>query len=455
MVALGSWISKRIAGGVLERSAEVGALYMQSILEPHVQSLANGGQLLPAEISTLDAITNNFALRQHVLSIKVWLPDGTIAYSSQKELIGRKFVANEIVPALRGEINGYLSELDDDENVFERTLSVPLYEIYAPIYRSGTGEIIAVGEFYENAERLSNELFKAAVDNWFVVGGSAIAMLLSLFALVYRGSALITRQRTTLKLRLRQQHRLHRTNERLQANVQEALRETARIDHRIQRRLGAELHDGPAQLMTFVLLRLDEIEEGLNAKPDARAAAQHVLELVRRATAEALADLRSISTGLFLPFVDGNGNLLETVSAILAAHERRTGTAVDFEALDIPPHCAPDIVQCVARVTQEALNNASKYARGSKQQVSLTFTGGRLTLSIRDDGPGMKAPQIGTDGEPHLGLQSIRYRVESVGGEVDFRSYEGAGTQVVCQMPIVEFIPEARPMSRRHSGSPM
>ncbi|MHB0954449.1 MAG: sensor histidine kinase [Allorhizobium sp.] len=436
MVALGSWINKRIADGVLQRSAEAGALYMESILEPHVQTLANGGTLTSNDIAMLDEISANFALRQHVMSLKVWLPDGTVAYSSQKELIGRKFSIKEIQPALGGEINGYLSELDADENTFERTLSIPLYEIYAPLYRSGTSEIIAVGEFYENAEQLSNELFSAVADNWLVVGGSAIGMLLILFAIVFRGSALIERQRTALKLRFRQQIRLHRTNERLQANMQEALRETARIDHRIQRRLGAEIHDGPAQLISFVLLRLDEIDAGLTGGPAGRSTAREVLSQVRRAAADALADLRSISTGLFLPVVDSSDNLTEIVGAIVAAHERRTGAFVSFHSSDVPAHAPSDVAQCVGRVTQEALNNAFKYAEGAEQQVSMTYADGILHLSIWDAGPGMRPSFSPTaDGEDHLGLQSIKYRVESLGGTVEFRPRDGVGMEVACVIP--------------------
>lgn len=436
MISLGSWISQRIADGVLRRSAEVGALYMESILEPHVQSLATHGRLSEEDIARLDVITSQVALRKHVLSVKVWLPDGTIAYSSKKELIGRKFPTTEIKPAMKGEISAFLSELEDDENVFERTFKTPLYEIYAPVYKSGTSEVIAVGEFYENAERLSNELFSAAADNWIVVGGSAVAMMLILFAIVYRGSAQIDQQNATLKLRFRQQLKLHRANERLQANVQEALRETARIDHQIQRRLGAELHDGPAQLIAFVLLRLDEIDEALIGGPGDSAEAQEVLALVRRAAAEALADLRSISTGLFLPYLDSHASVVDMINAILAAHERRTGIKVEFSAANVPERCAPDIVQCIGRVTQEALNNAAKYAGNSHQAVTMLCQDNRLTLTIRDEGPGMKPPQPNADGDGHLGLQSIKYRVESVGGKVEFVSRAGSGTHVVCDIPL-------------------
>jgi signal transduction histidine kinase len=47
--------------------------------------------------------------------------------------------------------------------------------------------------------------------------------------------------------------------------MRKALNKTARIDDLIHRRVGAELHDGPAQLMTLALVRLDEIKDILHA----------------------------------------------------------------------------------------------------------------------------------------------------------------------------------------------
>ena len=128
MISVGSWISSRIEEGVLRSSAEAGAAYMESFLEPHIQGLASGGPLPPESLAKLDEISSNLALRGHVLSVKVWLPDGTIAYSRQKDLIGRQFDPAEFEPALRGEVQGHLNALDEEENAFERSLAVSLYE---------------------------------------------------------------------------------------------------------------------------------------------------------------------------------------------------------------------------------------------------------------------------------------------------------------------------------------
>ena len=45
----------------------------------------------------------------------------------------------------------------------------PLIEVYAPLYRQGTREVLAVGEIYENAEDLDAQLSASQQQTWIVV----------------------------------------------------------------------------------------------------------------------------------------------------------------------------------------------------------------------------------------------------------------------------------------------
>ena len=436
MIMVGSWINGRITDGVLRSSAEVGGLFMASLLEPYVQELENERTLPPASIAKLDEVVANFASRRHVLSVKIWLRDGTVAYSIRRALIGQKFPTEDIQPALRGEIKGYLNALDEEENAYERTLSVPLYEIYAPLYKTGTKKIIAVGEFYENAQWLHEELYWSSIDNWLVVGGLSIGMLTILFMIVNRGSRLIARQERALRERLEEQANLHRTNEQLRARMENAMRESVRIDELIYRRIGAELHDGPAQLMAFVLLRLEDVEPALEGAAVSKHA--NTVEEIRSAASDALRDLRHIASGLFLPHLEENDDLLRVVRSIVEAHERRTGSSVVLEAAELPDNLPRGIIRCVGRVTQEALTNAYKHAGGIGQKVHISVRNNEIVLSISDRGPGIAdASQEGTHlHTDRLGVPGMRYRVESIGGSLELISQPMKGTEVVCRIPL-------------------
>jgi signal transduction histidine kinase len=63
--------------------------------------------------------------------------------------------------------------------------------------------------------------------------------------------------------------------------------------------IGKRIHDGPAQLLTYVMLRLDELEDVLrHAEGSTQPAAKQVIQDVKSATADALNDLRQISQRL-------------------------------------------------------------------------------------------------------------------------------------------------------------
>lgn len=438
MAVLGSWLNERITAGVLKSTAEAGALYLETYLEPHIQALASGSQLAEEDIAALDRISQNFASRRHILSIKIWTSDGTIAYSNLHSLIGSKFPPVEIKPALNGVIKGYLEELDEEENAFERSLRVPLYEVYAPLYRTGTSDIIAVGEIYENAKQLDAELARGTLDTWLVVGGSTFLMLGVLFLIVNRGSQTIVEQTQALESQLIEQERLHAANDELRNNVEKASREAARIDELSQRRIGAELHDGPAQLLAFILIRLDDVEAMLTKSSDPKLVEHNRAQVkdLRKAAEEAMAEIRQISKGLFLRYLDDIGSLSEAMQVIIGEHERRTATRVTLVTDDIPTTVPMDVLKCVARIVQEALANAFKHGGGNDQRVAVKRDGDTLEVIISDSGPGFpKDWNIEAGRQQRLGLVGMKYRAASIGGTLSVESPPQGGARVIFRVP--------------------
>lgn len=445
VIAVGAWVSSRVSDGVLRATSGAAALYVTNFIEPHVQSVNEREILSTEEIARLDGVSELLHTRRHVVSIKIWRPDGVIVYSNRKRLIGKQFETTAIAASLRGQIRAGMAAFDDDDSEFERSLSVPLYEIFLPLYSNQTGEIIAVAEIYEDARALLQEQASAASGAWLVVISAGLATLLVLFTIVYRGSLTIEKQRNAIKQRFREALQLHRRNDVLKSQVEEALRTTAQIDDLIHTRLGIELHDGPAQLISFVLLRLDEVEEALKGGP------AHTLTVVRElrsAVDEALKELRAIAAGLVLPNAGDTKNVVSAVQSVICAHERRTNCSVVLDATNVPKYVPPEVIRCVARVVQQALNNAYKHSGGTNQIVTLCSDGVTLRLSIRDDGRGI--PQRTSASEPHiagLGMVGMESRVRSVGGSFSINSEDGCGAEIICAIPVApgskaESVPE-------------
>jgi signal transduction histidine kinase len=327
-----------------------------------------------------------------------------------------------------------MADLDDDDSEFERSLSMPLYEIFLPLYKNETEKIIAVAEIYEDARPLLKDQAYAVGGAFLVVGSAGLCTLLVLFAIVHRGSLAIQRQRAAIKRRFREQSRLLRKNDELQLSVREALRKSVQIDDLIQSRIGADLHDGPAQLISHVLLRLDEVEGHLRDNPPP---ARTLVEELRGAAKEALTELRAISAGLFLPDIGDTGDLAQVVQSIVRAHEGRTNCKVAYRAARVPERLPREIVRCVARVVQEALNNSYRHSGAMEQSVCLSGDDSVLHLSIGDTGCGMPAEKPASRSHlAGLGIPGMASRVEALGGTFVLSSVPGSGTEVQCSIPI-------------------
>ena len=92
------------------------------------------------------------------------------------------------------------------------------------------------------------------------------------------------------------------------------------------------------------------------------------------------------------------------------------------------PDVTLPVKEALYRVSQEALNNIVKHAGATEVGVMLQEENGHLTFTITDNGLGFDtAAQF----PGHLGLKSMRERVERIGGRFQLESEPGQGTTLV------------------------
>ena len=430
MFFVGKLVSTRIESAAVQSAAEAGAHYMEAFLEPYVQEMGRDNSLSAESIQSLDRLMESRSLNQHIVSIKIWRADGTVLYSTNKAITNRKFPTDEISEALKGNVVTDLEELDQDENVFERKLNLPLYEIYAPLRDFDSRKVIAVGEFYERADSLKREINRVRQQVWIVVGTATLAMLTLLFFIVRRGDKIIQQQQVALRVRLKEQTRLRIGIAALQRKMATATQEFSRVNELTLRRIGADLHDGPAQLLTLILIRLDDLVENCSAVD------QESLETIRGAATDALREVRDLSRGLALPEIN-DLSLVEELQLVAQRHEQRTGTRVTLTLGSLPEAAPLPLKLCLYRFVQEALNNAYRHANGEGQVIQAQYVDDVLDISVRDSGPGMAADAmlIEKSGRTRLGLAGLRYRIEALGGLFSIDS-STSGTSVNAQFKL-------------------
>jgi signal transduction histidine kinase len=438
MLGLGWWVGKQIETGVINRTASEKALYVNSFIHPALENYVTGTELDPENIQKLDNLIKNSPLAQNVVSFKVWNLDGKIIYSSSQLLVGRAFtIKNELERAMQGDIVAIISDLDDEEDVPERNKWNKLLETYSPVTKSSTNQIIAVVEFYQEIDSLLDEIEKAQISSWLVLGVATLMVFLILSVFVQRASVTINHQRSELKSQVSRLTELLSQNAELHERVRQASSRSATLNERLLRRISAELHDGPAQDLGYVLLRLDGIQPQSQPNQDLSLSyGTYSIRLneIKGSLQHAMQEIRAIASGMGLPELD-TLSLEQTLTRVVRAHEQRTGTKVDFSYSGMQNQGSISVKIIVYRLVQEALNNSYRHAGGKGQRVKANCDQNELCIEISDQGPGFDIQQdFNHDG--HLGLSGIYDRVTSLGGRVQIKSIEGQGTLILAQIPL-------------------
>jgi signal transduction histidine kinase len=199
-------------------------------------------------------------------------------------------------------------------------------------------------------------------------------------------------------------------------------------------RLSRELHDGVAQLVAQLLLRLDTIKELVGADRPQEAEAE--LERLHGVADEIYEDIGESITGLRTNVRERGLNraLQDYVDVFEERHQIPTSLRTDEAADQLAPLAALQLF----RFIQEALTNVRKHAGARAATVTLTSDGpDQLRVVIADDGQGF-TPGSQRNGKARpLGLTSMRERVEALGGTLQMQSQPGSGTQVTATIPIL------------------
>jgi signal transduction histidine kinase len=226
---------------------------------------------------------------------------------------------------------------------------------------------------------------------------------------------------------------IFRVVERLQMGELARSREVVTLTAIVQERerLSRELHDGLAQLVAYVLLRLDTVRELVDTGRRKEALAE--LDHLHAAADDLYADIRESIAGLRIRVAEMG--LSAALREYLDTFEERQGLAVDLRVEGLPPVLSPLVGFQLLRIVQEALANVRKHARATHAWVALTCPEPRLLrLVIGDNGRGFD-PAAHPDGQRSFGLATMRERAASLGGALRVESRPGAGARVIVTVP--------------------
>ena len=212
------------------------------------------------------------------------------------------------------------------------------------------------------------------------------------------------------------------------ARLYEQSRALAALQER--QKLARELHDSVSQSLYGIglgartAIKMLEEDDGSNSTAVGNSLVAP-LEYVLSLATTGLAEMRALIFELRPESLEVEGvipALTRRVEALRARHEINVETTLEVE-----PDLPVAVKEVLYRFTQEALHNVVKHANAAHARVTLAAENGDVVLEVSDDGQGFN-PQDHFPG--HLGLKSMRERVEGVGGVFSLKSAPGHGTTV-------------------------
>lgn len=210
------------------------------------------------------------------------------------------------------------------------------------------------------------------------------------------------------------------------ARLYEQAQEIAAFEER--NRLARELHDSVSQALYGIALGTRTARILLDRDPTRLA---EPLEYVMSLAQAGLTEMRALIFELRPESLENEG-LVIALTKQAESVQARHGVAVTTDLGTEPPFSI-DIKEALYRIAREALHNIVKHANASHVVLNMRRDATMIHLDVRDDGKGFDPHG---DYPGHLGLHSMRERVERLGGALTIDSAPGDGTRIAVHIPL-------------------
>ena len=414
------------------------ALLLQDVLRPEDFT----EPLSPERLAELDRVMQRRLLHPPVARIKLWNPSGTLVYSDNRALIGRRYpLSEQLRRALAGEVVVESSLLDELENEAERALYEQLIEVYVPVYLPGVPEPVGVYEVYYDTALIQPIVRWVRIVVWTGVVGGFLVLYIALFGLARRASRELRRQAD-------ENARLARERERANLELQQALQFREEIIQNVSHELRTPL----TLIQGFAEVLYNRLVGELNPEQtDAVRSIRDNTVRLRRMVDLLLESQRATKPDTVKELID----LADLVAQIVEAWEpqlRQRGYFLNAKIEAQPLPVMADSAE-IWQVLDNLLDNARKFSpRGTTITVRVWREGDEARIAVRDEGIGLTPEQRervferfyqvsqGVSrryGGLGLGLALCRQIIEAHDGRIWVESQgEGQGSTFVFALPL-------------------
>lgn len=201
-----------------------------------------------------------------------------------------------------------------------------------------------------------------------------------------------------------------------------------------QNRIAKEIHDGIGQMLTGLKFSLESINL------DDREKSEQKIEYLKKLSLDIIKGVRTATFNLMPPELSDHG-IVSSLAKLTQELSKLTGKEILFyNKTDFDQRLDSLIEINIYRLTQEAINNAIKYAESSHIIVQLSHSETLLSVIIDDNGKGFDVTSVDKkrNSESGMGLLFMKERIQYINGRVFINSIPGEGTRITFNIPILK-----------------
>jgi two-component system sensor histidine kinase DegS len=198
-----------------------------------------------------------------------------------------------------------------------------------------------------------------------------------------------------------------------------------------RQRLVRQLHDGPAQSLTNLILQAEICERLFDN--DAKRARTELTNL-KTAVTGTFQKVRDFMFDLRPMMLDDLG-LVPTLKRYVDTFSEKNSVPIALTVTGNERRFTHYKEMALFRIVQDLLSNVRQHAHASRAQVLLDITEDVVRVTVEDNGSGFDVAEA-LAAKKGIGLSTLRERVEMMGGQVQIDSAPGRGTKVSLGLPL-------------------
>jgi signal transduction histidine kinase len=201
-----------------------------------------------------------------------------------------------------------------------------------------------------------------------------------------------------------------------------------------QNRIAKDVHDGIGQMLTGLKFNLESIDISDIEKTGAKI--EHLKELA----SNIIKGVRTATFNLTPPELADHG-IVPALAKLTKELSKLTGKNIILFNKDEFNERLDSLAEInIYRITQEAINNAIKYAESDHIIVSLSSSKNMLSIVVDDNGKGFDPSKIKTvkNGDGGMGMTFMKERIKYINGRLFVNSEPNKGTRVTLNIPLKE-----------------